>query len=400
MPPFSPHFEPYLEWGVANAKGPRRRMEDAHSIVVPFGKVPGQGLFAVFDGHCGKRAAEWCGEHFPQYLESAMEVDRKYGIPEALKEAFHKADASIQELHKKTLGPVRSGCTAVVALVLLEPRDQSDSEGQSRFTSTAPAVPRSLFAKRRSDPRRSDPAAVRRVLYTANAGDSRAVLCRGGKAVRLTRDHKASDPDEANRIESRGGTVLAGRVDGKLAPSRGLGDHHLRTDVESAPFVARTEIGDDDEFLILACDGLWDVIDDEEAVDLVRDFDDPEDAAKELLKDAYLRESGDNVTIIVVRFREVPPDDILFDALEDEDPYEIDAAHRDDVETWDWATEALSPDAIGSDTESVEQHPKRHRSASEDLEERAAAGGSPGKKRKSRGKSARRLLKSMLSASI
>ncbi|KAI0369148.1 protein serine/threonine phosphatase 2C [Pilatotrama ljubarskyi] len=353
MPPLSPQFDPYLEWGVADAKGPRKRMEDAHCIVVPFQDLPGQGLFAVFDGHAGKRAATWCGEHFPQYLASAMEAGRKRSIPEALCEAFHKADASMEELHEKTNGRIRSGCTAVVALVLSETGERSESEEPS----DASAVPGHLSAKRRSDAPHTDPAAARRVLYTANAGDSRAVLCRAGKAVRLTRDHRASEADEASRIKSKGGNVVRGRVDGHLAPSRSLGDHRLQTDVESSPFTARTEIGDKDEFVILACDGLWDVIGDEEAVHVVRDFDDPQDAAEELLQYAYLRQSRDNVTVVVVRFRE-PPEDAtalggLVDDNVDSDSEEVDAACRDVVQTRDWATEVSTDANDGSAGEST-----------------------------------------------
>ncbi len=69
----------------------------------------------------------------------------------------------------------------------------------------------------------------KRVLHTANVGDSRAVLCRGGKAVRLTIDHKASLPEEAKRIRDAGGFIGRNkRVNGVLAISRALGDHMVR----------------------------------------------------------------------------------------------------------------------------------------------------------------------------
>src|SRR6202035_5165989 len=72
------------------------------------------------------------------------------------------------------------------------------------------------------------PINARRVLYTANAGDARGVLCRGGKAMRLTYDHKGSDKQEAKRITDAGGFVMSGRVNGVLAVTRSLGDSSMK----------------------------------------------------------------------------------------------------------------------------------------------------------------------------
>ena len=96
----------------------------------------------------------------------------------------------------------------------------------------------------------------RRVLYSANAGDARGVLCRGGKAVRLTYDHKGSDKQEAKRITDAGGFVMAGRVNGVLAVTRSLGDTSMKEFVVGSPYTTETELCDEDEFLILACDGV------------------------------------------------------------------------------------------------------------------------------------------------
>ncbi|KAJ6466076.1 phosphatase 2C-like domain-containing protein, partial [Mycena vitilis] len=130
------------------------------------------------------------------------------------------------------------------------------------------------------------PSAARRVLYSANAGHALGVLCRAGKAVRLTYDHKGSDKQEAKRITDAGGFVVSGRVDGVLAVTRSLGDSSMKEFVVGAPYTTETELCDDDEFLILACDGLWDVVTDQEAVDLIRDTDDAQVASHMLLKDA------------------------------------------------------------------------------------------------------------------
>jgi protein phosphatase PTC1 len=100
------------------------------------------------------------------------------------------------------------------------------------------------------------PSNLRRVLYCANAGDARGVLCRSGKAVRLTYDHKGSDKQEAKRITDAGGFVMSGRVNGVLAVTRSLGDSSMKEFVVGAPYTTETELCSDDEFLILACDGV------------------------------------------------------------------------------------------------------------------------------------------------
>lgn len=99
---------------------------------------------------------------------------------------------------------------------------------------------------------------VRRVLYCANAGDARGVLCRAGKAVRLTYDHKGTDKQEAKRIMDAGGFVMSGRVNGVLAVTRSLGDSSMKEFVVGAPYTTETDLSDDDEFIILACDGVSD----------------------------------------------------------------------------------------------------------------------------------------------
>ena len=100
------------------------------------------------------------------------------------------------------------------------------------------------------------PLNVRRVLYCANAGDARGVLCRAGKAVRLTYDHKGSDKQEAKRIMDAGGFVMSGRVNGVLAVTRSLGDSSMKEFVVGSPYTTETELSEQDEFLILACDGV------------------------------------------------------------------------------------------------------------------------------------------------
>ena len=112
----------------------------------------------------------------------------------------------------------------------------------------------------------------------ANAGDSRCVLSRDGKAVALTEDHKPNNEEEFSRIMKAGGFVADGLVNGSLNLSRALGDLEYKQAqlppeeqmVTANPEIRTLRLTHDDEFLILACDGIWDVLTNQEAVEFVR----------------------------------------------------------------------------------------------------------------------------------
>lgn len=118
------------------------------------------------------------------------------------------------------------------------------------------------------------------MLVVANAGDSRCVLSRRGMAVALTQDHKPNDEEEYARILKAGGFVADGRVNGSLNLSRALGDMEYKQNKElgpegqmvtAMPEVRRMTLKQGDEFLLLACDGIWDVCTNQEAIDFVRE---------------------------------------------------------------------------------------------------------------------------------
>ncbi|KAG7098510.1 hypothetical protein E1B28_000454 [Marasmius oreades] len=370
--------------GISEDKGTRRTMEDSHSFVVDFDNIRGQGFFAVFDGHAGKHAAEWCGNNFHETLLHCLRNPSKPNstVPDILNQSFQEVDAHLSRMAEESEGKIHSGCTVVTALVRIEDENKKQSflGVDSSRCSPAPESPKSCRSRNVADgednaynthdrdnaetpdagsgddlgkngsngkkekklsgtriknafkslgtgisspktPRSGSPASLsrresgeniavrtpppdaRKVLYCANAGDARGVLCRTGKAVRLTYDHKGSDKQEAKRITDAGGFVMSGRVNGVLAVTRSLGDSSMKEFVVGAPYTTETELCDDDEFLILACDGLWDVISDQGAVDLIRDIEDAQAASQKLLKYALSHHTTDNVTVIVVRFK-------------------------------------------------------------------------------------------------
>lgn len=132
-------------------------------------------------------------------------------------------------------------------------------------------------------------------LVVANVGDSRAVICKNGVAKQLSVDHEPSK--EKKLIENRGGFVsnLPGdvpRVDGQLAVARAFGDKSLKIHLSSEPDIKVEMIGDDTEFIILASDGIWKVMSNQEAVDLIKKIKDAQSAAKLLIDEAISKKQG------------------------------------------------------------------------------------------------------------
>ncbi|KAK9097824.1 hypothetical protein Syun_024869 [Stephania yunnanensis] len=259
-----------FSYGYASSPGKRSAMEDFYETRID--GVDGEivGLFGVFDGHGGARAAEYVKQNLfnnlirhPKFISDTKS---------AIADAYKQTDSEFLKLENNFNRD--AGSTASTAI---------------------------LVGDR---------------LLVANVGDSRAVICRGGNAIAVSRDHKPDQSDERQRIEDAGGFVMwAGtwRVGGVLAVSRAFGDRLLKQYVVADPEIKswlilwplqpQEEVIDSSlEFLILASDGLWDVVTNEEAVSMIKPIEDPEQAAKRLMQEAYERGSADNITCVVVRF--------------------------------------------------------------------------------------------------
>nr|GLL32779.1 probable protein phosphatase 2C 59 [Ipomoea trifida]GMD21762.1 probable protein phosphatase 2C 59 [Ipomoea batatas]GMD26317.1 probable protein phosphatase 2C 59 [Ipomoea batatas] len=248
-----------FSYGYASCPGKRSSMEDFYETRID--GVGGEvvGLFGVFDGHGGARAAEYVKQNLFSNLIShpSFISDTK----SAIADAYNHTDSEF----------------------LKSEHTQNKDAGSTASTAI-------LVGDR---------------LLVANVGDSRAVICRGGTAIAVSRDHKPDQKDERQRIEDAGGFVMwAGtwRVGGVLAVSRAFGDRLLKQYVVADPEIKEEKVDSSLEFLILASDGLWDVVTNEEAVSMVKPIPEPEEAAKRLMQEAYQRGSSDNITIIIVRF--------------------------------------------------------------------------------------------------
>ena len=238
------------------------------------------GYFAIFDGHAGTFAADWCGKKLHVLLEDMIRKFPNTPIPELLDQTFTNVDQQLDKLPLKN-----SGCTAICAVLRWEDRIPN-SQSATGSTAIAPAAAAAVKAASETPPKESskpdeptstpltkattpgfasptpipklvNSASRQRVLYTANVGDARIVLCRNGKALRLSYDHKGSDENEGKRISNAGGLILNNRVNGVLAVTRALGDAYMKDLVTGHPYTTETVIQPDiDEFLILACDGV------------------------------------------------------------------------------------------------------------------------------------------------
>ena len=225
------------------------------------------GYFAIFDGHAGTFAAEWCGKKVHVVLEDLMRKNPNTPVPELLDQTYTSADRQLENLPLKN-----SGCTAITAVLRWEDRvpNNSSATGSTAIAPLAAAVAKDAQgengAQNDDNPRSNSvdvlqdvkqKATRQRVLYTANVGDARIVLCRNGKALRLSYDHKGMDENEGRRISKAGGLILNNRVNGVLAVTRALGDSYLKDLVTGHPYTTETVIQpEQDEFLILACDGV------------------------------------------------------------------------------------------------------------------------------------------------
>ncbi|KAG5509047.1 hypothetical protein JKF63_06055 [Porcisia hertigi] len=273
---------PNFDVAVGDMQGWRAQMEDAHLVDLKFLSAGSdsrrEALFGVFDGHSGVQSAILCSQLFAETLE-------KYAKPAGhyhhhvidFKEAFLDVDNQL----RRALGDGGSGCTAVI--VYVSPEE----------------------------------------ITCAWVGDSRAVLCRNGHAFDLSQDHKPLVAFERERIQAAGGFVQDNRVNGQLAMSRAMGDFVYKNNGErdvteqlvvAVPDVIATRRGAEDSYVAIACDGIFDVLSNEELIQFINERKASGVANVDICRDVCNRclapsspeggpampEGTDNMTIMIV----------------------------------------------------------------------------------------------------
>lgn len=259
----------------SSMQGWRTSMEDSHTHILSLPDDPSVSWFSVFDGHGGSIVAKYASKHLHKYVIQRPEYPND--IPEALRQGFLEIDNVM--LNDEQIKEQMAGTTAICCMI----RDNK--------------------------------------LYCANSGDSRAIACRNGNLVTLSNDHKPNNPEEMDRIYNAGGWVEFNRVNGNLALSRALGDFLFKRNqlippeqqiVTALPEVSVHDLSEDWDFLVLACDGIWDVLTNQAVVNFVTESiaegKYPESICEELLTYCLAPVcqmgglGGDNMTIIIICF--------------------------------------------------------------------------------------------------
>lgn len=228
-----------LKFAVSSMQGWRPEMEDAHCAVIGLNGLADWSFFAIFDGHAGGNVSELCAKHL---LESILQTDD-------FKESAAANNFTEEQIEKAKLG-IKDG------FLQLDERMKKLPDLESGDDRSGSTVVCSIVSPRH--------------FFFANCGDSRAVLSRAGEAFFCTEDHKPINPAEKERIQKAGGSVMIQRVNGSLAVSRALGDYEYKQCKDRGPceqlvspepeITVQDRDNDKDEFMILACDGIWDVI--------------------------------------------------------------------------------------------------------------------------------------------
>ncbi|XP_022059174.1 protein phosphatase 1K, mitochondrial [Acanthochromis polyacanthus] len=249
--------------GSASVLGLRKQNEDRLRVA----RIHDNLLyFAVFDGHGGPHAADYCFTFMEKFIRDALEEDDD--LERVLKKAFLGADKALHThlSYFNNASFMTAGTTATVAML----RDGVE-------------------------------------LVVGSVGDSRALLCRKGRAKKLTKDHTPERKDERLRIQSFGGFVTwnslgQANVNGRLAMTRSIGDFHLKTSgVIAEPDTQRFTVQHaNDSFLALTTDGINFLLSDQEICDVINQCQNPTEAADVIAQQALQYGSEDNATIVIV----------------------------------------------------------------------------------------------------
>lgn len=251
-------------------------MEDAHTHLLSLSDDKDAAFFAVYDGHGGAKVAQYAGTHVHKKIIN-QPAYKQGDIAEAIKQGFLEVDQDM--LNDENMKDELAGTTALIALI------------------------------------------KNNKIFCGNVGDSRAIASVSGQVHQLSFDHKPSNEAETKRIVAAGGWVEFNRVNGNLALSRALGDFVFKKNdkkrpeeqiVTAFPDVTVEEVTLSHEFMVLACDGIWDVMTNQEVIDFVRtriaERMEPEEICEELMTrclapDCQMGGLGcDNMTVVLVCF--------------------------------------------------------------------------------------------------
>ena len=235
----------------------RDYMEDKGKSIINFNSNNQNALFCLFDGHGGQEVSKYLQVNFAKFWKEILPLNIDT-YETKIKNIFLEMDKILKENNFYQVGS-----TACIIYITSENS--------------------------------------KKILYCANVGDTRAVLIKNNSQKRLSYDDRASDQKEHDRIIKEGGVVFAGRVYGQLMLSRAFGDWELKTyGVSCIPHIVRYEIQYDDKYLVIASDGVWDVIEDEDALQLSKNKNNSKEFCDEIMNYTVERGSMDNISCFVI----------------------------------------------------------------------------------------------------
>lgn len=275
-----------LKFALSSMQGWRVTMEDAHAHLLPTKNNDKLAYFGVFDGHGGDLAAIFAAKHVLTFIENSEafdDIDENLDpeiLARAMMEGYIDCDEDMKEIPVCKSGQDFSGSTAVSCFVTPE------------------------------------------YIVVANTGDSRIAICKDSKVAFASQDHKPSDERERNRVEAAGGIIADDRVNGDLASARSFGDFRYKIDANLPPSQQQVTVLPDvtildrspqDEFVILACDGIWDVMSNLEAtryaLTAIKMGLSLQKTCEMMLDECLRKSSGDNMSIMIVGLDNLPKEE-------------------------------------------------------------------------------------------
>lgn len=238
----------------------RNHMEDFVSSRLNFMNDQSKAVYVLCDGHCGDKVAEIVCNKLPDVFEACLR-EHNFNVEKAINESFRKMDEELEEYEEE-------GSTGCLIYICIE-------NGE-------------------------------RVVYSANIGDSRNILVRETESIRLSFDHKANVKSEIERVKSEGGIIIKGRLYATLAITRAFGDYSFKIDVSglsNIPYITRTVVLNSDKYVVMASDGIWDVINEEKATDIINNcnYTDCKELALQFVNKSLDLGSKDNISCIVIK---------------------------------------------------------------------------------------------------
>ncbi|KAI3820606.1 hypothetical protein L1987_08154 [Smallanthus sonchifolius] len=294
-------------------------MEDAHAALLDLDNST--SFFGVYDGHGGQAVSKFCAK----FLHQQVLKHESYSVGDigtAAQKSFLRMDEMMcgqrgwREL--AILGNKMDQLSGMIEGLIWSPRSGSLKAVEDNWSSEE--GPHSSY----DGPNCGSTACVAIIrnnqLVVANAGDSRCVISRKGQAYNLSKDHKPDLEVEKERIYKAGGYIQYGRVNGSLNLARAIGDMELKRNttlppekqiLTANPDINIVELCEDDDFLVLACDGIWDCMSSQQLVDFVHEQLKTESKLSAVCEKVFDRclaptsggEGCDNMTMILVQFK-------------------------------------------------------------------------------------------------